>query len=92
AKRSARLAVEGIGFTFMLAEIVILENVSVSNVKKSHSDFMAAIDENAHNGSNLVIASGMSAYRKDKDFAFRTVFQRADKIMYARKESLKDYH
>ena len=61
-------------------------------MKKPHSDFMAAIDENAHNGSNLVFASGMSAYRKDKDFAFRTVFQRADKIMYARKESLKDYH
>ena len=39
-----------------------------------------------------IISSGMSRYRKDADNTYHAVFYRADKIMYSRKEILKEHH
>lgn len=39
-----------------------------------------------------IISSGMSKYRKDSDYTYQAVFYRADKIMYSRKDILKEHH
>ena len=42
-------------------------------------------------GSDLpVISAGMSAYKRGEDNTYRAVFNRADRLMYARKEMLKE--
>ena len=42
--------------------------------------------------NKTVIASGMSRFKRETDNSFRTVFSRADKIMYSRKEYLKEHN
>ena len=37
-----------------------------------------------------VISAGMSAYKREEDNTYRAVFNRADRLMYARKEMLKE--
>ena len=37
-----------------------------------------------------VVASGISRFKPDHDNTFKAVFYRADKMMYARKEYLKE--
>ena len=72
--------------------IVILEGKEVANRKKSHNAFMDAVDENARRENGPVISSGMSNYQKETDNTFKAVFKRADRIMYSRKEYLKERH
>lgn len=44
-------------------------------------------------GTDLpIISSGMSKYRKGADNTYHAVFYRADKIMYSRKDILKEHH
>ena len=38
-----------------------------------------------------IISSGMSKYKKGIDNTYHAVFNRADKLMYARKEALKEH-
>ncbi|MCR5514615.1 MAG: hypothetical protein K6F36_04190 [Bacilli bacterium] len=37
-----------------------------------------------------VVSSGISHFREESDNTFRAIFQRADKMMYSRKELLKE--
>ena len=59
------------------------------NRTKLHNAFMDKIDENARSESGPVVSSGISHFREESDNTFRAVFQRADKMMYSRKELLK---
>ena len=38
-----------------------------------------------------IISSGISKFRPETDNTFKAVFYRADKLMYARKELLKEH-
>ena len=69
--------------------IVILEGKDAENRTKLHNAFMDKIDENARSESGPVVSSGISHFREGEDNTFRAVFQRADKMMYSRKELLK---
>ena len=69
--------------------IVILEGNEIGNRRKYHAEFTKIIDANIGT-DKPVIASGMSKYREDVDNTFKAVFYRADKMMYARKEHLKE--
>jgi diguanylate cyclase (GGDEF)-like protein len=70
--------------------IVILEGKDAENRTKLHNAFMDKIDENARSESGPVVSSGISHFREESDNTFRAVFQRADKMMYSRKELLKE--
>ena len=62
------------------------------NFKKRNSlmtEFERYIDGNLDD-DKPIISSGMSRYRKGNDNTYHAVFYRADKIMYSRKEILKE--
>jgi PleD family two-component response regulator len=46
------------------------------------------VDANVHS-KGVVIASGLSTFRKDTDSDYQHMFERADKRMYQRKAELK---
>ena len=69
--------------------VVIIENEDPTSIKRDHSAFMSAVEDNARLDDKPVISSGISFYKKEADNTFRAVFQRADKVMYGRKEYLK---
>ena len=50
--------------------------------------FDATIEKNEIDGG-IVIAGGLSSYRKNQDHSFEDVFKRADQMMYKRKRELK---
>ena len=68
--------------------VVILEGEQINNYEEQCERFKKHIDENLLTNKPIV-SSGYSRYIPDKDFAFKTVFIRADKMMYNRKEALK---
>ncbi len=70
--------------------VAILEGDAFTNRTVLHNGFVKEIDENLETGKP-VISSGLSRYRKETDNTFRAVFYRADKMMYARKELLKEH-
>ena len=72
--------------------VVILEGKELTDRKKKHNSFMDAIDENVRSGKGPIVSSGMSNYQKSSDNTFMAVFKRADRIMYNRKEYLKERH
>ena len=72
--------------------VVVLNGEEYKNRQKFHNEFMKQIDANAHEGNKPIISSGISRYRKGTDNTFRAVFYRADKMMYSRKELLKEHH
>ncbi len=55
------------------------------------ADFEKLIDDSL-NTENPIISSGMSRYRPGKDNTYHAVFYRADRIMYSRKETLKEHN
>ena len=70
--------------------VLILTGDLYENRSKTLSDFERNIDESLD--SDLpIISSGMSKYRKGEDNTYHAVFYRADKIMYSRKEILKEH-
>ncbi len=69
--------------------VAILTGDIFINRQKLIDDFMMKVDEN--NKCNLpVVSSGISRYKRNVDNTFRSVFERADKMMYQRKEYLKE--
>lgn len=71
--------------------VVVLTGNNYLNRQEYYDDFMKKIDDNL-DSNNPIIASGMSKFKKETDNSFRNVFSRADKIMYVRKESLKEHN
>lgn len=54
------------------------------------TDFDRFIDESIFKKDSPIISSGMSSFKKGSDNTYHAVFYRADKIMYSRKEILKE--
>ena len=72
--------------------VVILEGKDYETRHIKLSEFEKYIDA-CLSGTDLpIISSGMSRYRKESDNTYHAVFARADKIMYARKDTLKEHH
>ena len=71
--------------------VVVLEGDDYAKRKEYFNSFEHEIDENVKK-KTLVISSGMSIYKADQDNTFKVVFNRADKMMYARKVFLKEQH
>ena len=70
-------------------EFVVIIKDNNNSAQKNHDDFMKEIEDNL--GSRRpVVASGISRFKPDNDNTFKAVFYRADKMMYARKEYLKE--
>ena len=70
--------------------VAILTNGQFENRKKYLKDFNDRIDENVKNKDRLIISSGIAEYNSDKDSSILTVFTRADRDMYARKQRIKE--
>ena len=70
--------------------VSILVGEEFENRKKIHDGFMEAINKNLST-NKPVIASGISVFKKGVDNTFKAVFYRADKMMYARKDYLKEH-
>lgn len=68
--------------------IIILEGVDYAKRKELIESFRATVKKNKTQ-NKPVIATGLSDYIKGKDHSIRTVFNRADKDMYANKKILK---
>lgn len=69
--------------------IVILVGEDYKKRHTYNNRFTHLMDNNVQNGG-LVISSGMAQFKPGVDNTFSTVFYRADKMMYSRKEHLKD--
>ena len=70
--------------------VAILTGEKYTNRSKLLSDFERYIDS-CLNTDKPVISSGMSRYKKAEDNTYHAVFYRADKIMYSRKDTLKEH-
>jgi diguanylate cyclase (GGDEF)-like protein len=70
--------------------VVILEGKEMETRKKKHIAFMDKVDDYARFENGPIVSSGMSNYQKESDNTFKAVFKRADKMMYSRKEYLKE--
>lgn len=71
--------------------VVILEGENFANRSKLINDFERYIDS-CLGTDKPIISSGISRYRKESDNTYHAVFDRADKLMYARKDVLKEHH
>ena len=71
--------------------VVLLFNEQFQNRTKILAKFSAFIDE-CLDTDLPIISHGMSKYRPGDDFTYHAVFYRADKIMYSRKDILKEHH
>ena len=71
--------------------VVVLKGDEYKNRREILKRFENEIDENLHD-DKPVISSGMSSFRKNVDNTLIAVFKRADKIMYARKDILKEHN
>ena len=70
--------------------VAILEGESFEERQKRHDEFLKEIEENITK-NEPIISSGISKFRPETDNTFKAVFYRADKLMYARKELLKEH-
>ena len=70
--------------------VAILTGETYANRSKLLSEFERFIDS-CVNTEKPVISSGMSRYKKGVDNTYHAVFYRADKIMYSRKDTLKEH-
>lgn len=70
--------------------VAILFKEDYKNRTKKITEFEHYIEESL-NTDKPIISSGMSRYRKGNDNTYHAVFNRADKIMYSRKDILKEH-
>ncbi len=68
--------------------VVILDGDNYINKDLKYQEFVDRAEKNLGT-VNPVIAAGISTFDKVYDYSYRTVFSRADKMMYERKEKLK---
>lgn len=71
--------------------VSIIEGKDIDDIETKHEEFFELIKRNAKEFKPIV-SSGMSKFRADTDYAFKTVFNRADKMMYSRKDYLKEHN
>ena len=70
--------------------VALLFGENYTNRTKTITEFEHYIEE-CLDTDKPIISSGMSRYRKGIDNTYHAVFYRADKIMYSRKEILKEH-
>lgn len=70
--------------------VIILKGELYKNRHNLLNRFESFID-NSVNTDLPVISSGMSRFKKETDNTYHAVFNRADKIMYSRKDVLKEH-
>lgn len=70
--------------------VVILKGEQYKKRRALVTSFNQFIDE-CLDTKLPIISAGMSIYKKGEDNTLRAIFNRADKMMYARKETLKDH-
>lgn len=70
--------------------VALLFGEDYTNRTKTITEFERYIEE-CLDTDKPIISSGMSRYRKGVDNTYHAVFYRADKIMYSRKEILKEH-
>ena len=68
--------------------VVILDGEDYKNRASILGSFDLKIEKNLKN-DRVVVATGMSEYDPERDHCYKTVFERADSIMYQRKKILK---
>ena len=68
--------------------VAILKGCDYENREELESSFRETIDDNRKNGS-VVVSSGLAVYIPGKDESYNDVFNRADELMYQRKQALK---
>ena len=72
--------------------VVIVEDArAYKERQRALYEFERFIDSCLDKEGAPIISSGMSKYRKGQDNTYHAVFIRADKIMYARKDALKEH-
>lgn len=70
--------------------VIILTGEKYKNRNNLLTEFERYIDECLET-DKPIISSGMSKYKKGEDNTYHAVFYRADKIMYSRKDILKEH-
>ena len=70
--------------------VAVLSGEAYKNRSQTLSEFERFIDS-CLDTDLPIISSGMSKYRKGADNTYHAVFYRADKMMYSRKEMLKEH-
>ena len=68
--------------------VAILEGQDYDNRAELLAAFERQNEENRKTG-HVVVAAGMTEYIPDRDNSFERVFKRADRVMYRRKEEMK---
>ena len=68
--------------------VVLLEGEEFQNRKDLLSGFDRHVEANIGKGK-VVISAGLSDYEPGHDNSFHTVFERADQLMYTRKQELR---
>lgn len=69
--------------------VALFLNGNFHNKEEYFNTFNKRIDENVKNKDRLIISSGIAEYDPDKDLSILTIFTRADRDMYARKQKIK---
>ena len=76
--------------------VVIDENITEEQINKNFEKFDKNLEafnkENEQYDAELAISKGAAIYNKDKDRDFKSVFDRADKAMYACKKEFYSMH
>ena len=70
--------------------VVLLFNEAYENRNKNLVEFERYIDDSIGT-ERPIISSGISKFRPGLDNTYHAVFKRADKIMYSRKDVLKEH-
>ena len=69
---------------------IILEGEDYSNRYEIVKEFNTLMEKNIKEEVDVLIALGISDYDENTDKSYQTVFERADKAMYTRKNELKN--
>ena len=69
---------------------VILESEDYQRRGKLVKDFNHLMEKNIQDNNGVLIAIGLAGYDESIDTSYQSVFERADKAMYQRKDELKN--
>ena len=69
--------------------VAILTGDDYDNKEHLYDEFVKINQANSDNDNGIIIACGISTYKKGQDFDYNTVFERADVMMYENKKKLK---
>ena len=68
--------------------MVLLNGQDYPNREELVEEFNKKAEQNISTG-DVVVSAGLAVFDSDQDNTFHAVFERADKLMYVRKQELK---